>query len=43
MINTRGNLVDYCWEVPEDDDHRTPVWRQFSLINAEEGEVKSEK
>ena len=37
MIDRFGNLVGRRWTVPDDDVHRTPVWRQTTLTNAYTG------
>jgi hypothetical protein len=37
MIDRYGNLVGRRWTVPDDDVHRTPVWRQTTLTNAYTG------
>ena len=39
IIDTMGNFVNRRWTVPEEDDHRFPVWRQIPLRNAYTGEV----
>ena len=38
-IDMMGNLINRRWTVPEEDDHKFPVWRQTPLINADTGEV----
>jgi len=39
LKNMMGNLVNHRWTVPEEDDHRFPVWRQTPLTNADTGKV----
>ena len=34
IIDTYGNFIDRRWTVPNEDSHRTPVWRQTELTNA---------
>ena len=37
IIDTAGNFIDRLWKVPEDDNHRTPLWRYTLLTNAYTG------
>ena len=39
IIDTIGNFVDRRWTVPNEDNHRTPLWSRTQLINAYTGEV----
>ncbi len=39
IIDMMGNIINHSWTVPEEDDHRFPVWRQTPLTNAETGKV----
>ena len=34
IIDTYGNFVDRRWTVPNEDNHRTPIWRETTLTNA---------
>ena len=39
IIDTIGNFVERRWTVPNEDNHRTPLWSRTQLINAYTGEV----
>ena len=38
-IDMKGNLINHRWTVPEEDAHKSPVWRQTPLTNADTGKV----
>ena len=38
-IDMTGHLINRRWTVPEEDDHKFPVWRQTPLTNADTGKV----
>ena len=37
MIDMMGNLVNRRWTVPNEDDHKVPIWSRTSLTNAYTG------
>ena len=39
ILDAVGNVVNHRWSVPEDDDHKFPLWRQTPLTNAYTGKV----
>ena len=39
IIDMVGNFINRRWTVPEEDNHRFPIWRQIPLTNAYTGEV----
>ena len=38
IIDTVGNLIERRWTVPNDDDHKFPLWSHMPLTNAYTGE-----
>ena len=38
IIDAVGNLVERCWKVPNNDDHKFPLWTRTPLTNAFTGE-----
>ena len=39
IIDTMGNFVDRRWAIPNEDNHRIPLWSRTQLTNAYTGEV----
>ena len=37
IIDTMGNFVNRRWTVPDEDDHKFPLWSRTSLTNAYTG------
>ena len=38
IIDTHGNFVNRRWTVPNEDDHKFPLWSRTPLTNAYTGE-----
>jgi hypothetical protein len=39
VIDRDGKVIDQRWTVPEEDDHKFPVWGNIQLTNAFTGKV----